>query len=130
MAIPSIDALGSIAASANTTVEISVPEETQVLFIPVSVQYAAVSATQSGVTVGLQTSVDGTTFVAAAETAAELKPAAGVLGTENVIIRLGDDPYRKDAPSRLNAIKITLSNTDGTNAALYAVSHEAVTHQL
>lgn len=130
MATPTIDALGSIAASGNATVTIQIPQETQMLYIPVSVTYAAVSATASGVTVGLQTSVDGTTFVTAAETAAKLAPAANVLDTENVIVRLGDDPYRKDTPSRLNSVRLTLTNTDGTNAATYSVSHEAVQHQL
>jgi hypothetical protein len=47
-----------------------------------------------------------------------------------VILRLGDDPYRLDAPSRLKSVKLTLTNTDGTNAATYTVSHEASPHQL
>lgn len=125
-----IDALGSIAASGNKAVTIAVPKETQLLEINVGVEYAAVAGT-SGVTVGLETSVDGTTFVTAKETAAEIKPAANVLGTESIIIRLGDDPYRLDGTSgsRLNSVKVTLTNTDATNAVSYSLSHEALSHQ-
>lgn len=128
-AVHSIDSLGSVAASGNVSTTISLPQGTQKLAIVLGVEYAAVAAT-SGVTVALQTSVDGTTFVTANETAAEIKPAAGVLGTETLSIQLGDSPFRLDAPSRLAAVKLTLTNTDATNAATYTVTHNASTHQL
>lgn len=124
-----IDKVGSIALSGTASATIAVPQGTQQLSITVGCEYAAVAAT-SGITVALQTSVDGTTFVNAVETMAELKPAAGVVGTGNVVIRLGDDPYRVDAANRLNSVKVTLTNTDATNAASYVILHEAGNYNL
>lgn len=126
--IHSIDAVGSMALSGTASVTIPVPAGTQNLVVEVGAKYAAVAAT-SGVTVAVQTSVDGTTFVNAKETMPEIQPAATVLGTGSMTIRLGNDPFALDFPSYVNSIKVTLTNTDATNAVNYAITHQASSRQ-
>lgn len=124
------DLLASIAASGTNSATIQIPQGTQNMTIKVSCEYAAVSATASGIQAAFQTSVDGTTFVAANEKNITVAPAAGVLGTGQQVFRLGDDPYRLDEPSRLNSVKVNLTNLDGSNAATVTVSHEAANFAL
>ena len=127
--LTSIDKLGSVAASGTASATITIPQGTQQLNLTVGCEYAAVAGT-SGITVAVQTSVDGTTWVNAKEVAAELQPAAGVVGSETIVLRLGDSPYRLDAPSHLNSVKVTLTNTDATNAASFVIAHEAANFTL
>lgn len=125
-AIHSVDLLASVALSGTASVTIPVPKGTQILTVRLSAQYAAVAGT-SGMQAAFQTSTDGSTYGAAGETNLVVAPAATVLGSAATTFRLGQDPFRLDNPSNLNSIKVNLTNLDGTNAAVVAVSHEAST---
>ncbi len=128
--IASIAAAESLAASGTANVVIPVSGNTQEMVIQVGVEYGAVSATASGVSVHYNLSTNnGASYVASAQAPITVAPAAGVLGTKASVLRLGSDPYRVDQINYPTDVQLVLTNLDGTNAAQVAVVSQESSHQ-
>ena len=117
-----LQSLKSLAASGNETVTLTVPNGTRALGVIVAAEYAAVAGT-SGISISAQVSHDGSTWVASNYKFANVAPAAGVAGSTEVLFAFQDDPYKLDA-NPIELIKLTITNTDATNAVAVAVLTE------
>lgn len=113
--------VGSVAA-ASGTVNFNVPVKsgTNKLLIQVAVKYAAVGATP-GTTVSFKYSLDGTTYTTSAVAGSSIAPAATVMGVATYEIGIADLVTRKDTVNPLEDYKVTLTNTDATNACQYTI---------
>ncbi len=112
--------LASLAASGTANVVIPVAQGTQDLSIHVAAEYAAVSLT-SGIQASFNVSPDGSTYVASNVPTIKVAPAAATLGEATAVFRTANDAFRADALP-VEDVKIVLTNLDGTNAAVVAVT--------
>lgn len=117
-----LQSLGSLAHSANETVTIAVPADIRALGVRVAAEYPAVAGT-SGIEVSFQVSPDGENWSASKVLGSTIAPAAGVIGSAEYLFSFQDDPYKADAQPVV-AIKVSLTNLDGTNAATVCVESE------
>jgi hypothetical protein len=124
----SVDLIDSIASSGTANHVISIPQGTQEVLINVSALYAAVAAT-SGISVTLDTSVDGSTYVAAATPGVTVAPAATVLGNGTILVKLGDSPHCIESHRHFDTVKVLLTNLDATNGATVVVSHDLASYK-
>lgn len=121
-----VQAAQSLAASGTKSITIPVSATggvAQSLTIGVSATYAAVSATASGIQAAFQISSDGSSFTNAAESNLVVAPAATVLGQGQQTIVLNGPQKKNITP--VVAVKVNLTNLDGTNAANIAVLSES-----
>jgi hypothetical protein len=117
---------GLLTLAAAGTASVTVPqseEGAQSISVQVSSLYAAVAAT-SGVKATFQVSADGTTFVNATDGPITASAAATVIGTASRKIAL-EGALKTNTTGSIQAIKMTLTNLDATNAATVAVLSES-----